>query len=193
MWAAKPAPSGDTEPKRAERCGTFTTRLAALTGLIAIFTATLIGTTFGLVASVHAQQGQASRAQPVIVAPARTAEVVDRIEALGTTKANESLQITATVTEKIVNIGFDDGQSVEAGDVLVELDRAEEEAELKKARAFLEDRRRALERTRQLERKSITSTEDLELRQTELVQAEAEIERERTDSEQGFRAGRHGS
>ena len=61
--------------------------------------------------------------QPVIVAAARLADFVDRVEALGTTRANETVRITATVTETIVKINFDDGQRVRAGDVLVELEK----------------------------------------------------------------------
>ncbi len=48
----------------------------------------------------------------VIVAPARLVEFADRIEALGTLLANESVDLTATVTETISAIHFNDGDRV---------------------------------------------------------------------------------
>ena len=58
---------------------------------------------------------------PVIVAEALTKPFADRIEALGTLSANESVALTATVTETISVLHFDDGQRVPAGTVLVEM------------------------------------------------------------------------
>lgn len=74
--------------------------------------------------------GTGQELAPVIVAEARPESVADRIEALGTAHAVESVQITSDVTEKVVEIHFPDGQSVSAGDLLVVLDKAEEEADL---------------------------------------------------------------
>jgi membrane fusion protein (multidrug efflux system) len=48
-------------------------------------------------------------------------DFADQIEALGTAKANESVVITARVTETVQRVTFQDGADVEAGDVLVEL------------------------------------------------------------------------
>ncbi len=52
--------------------------------------------------------------QQVIVAPVRVEEISDRIEALGTARANESVSITANVAEKIKEIHFEDGQQIKA-------------------------------------------------------------------------------
>lgn len=60
---------------------------------------------------------------------------VDQIEALGTTQANESLTITAKVTETVQRVNFSDGEQVEAGAVLVELTGAGEVAALKEAQS----------------------------------------------------------
>ena len=59
--------------------------------------------------------------QPVIVSPVKVQQISDRIEALGTARANESVNITANVSEKVQRIHFEDGQQVKAGDILVEL------------------------------------------------------------------------
>jgi membrane fusion protein (multidrug efflux system) len=124
----------------------------------------------------HAQGKGSGKPQPVVVAVARTVDLVDRVEALGTTRANETVQITSTVTEKVVSINFDDGESVKAGDILVTLSTAEEEADLKAAQAVLAERRLAFNRASKLESQKFTSTAQLEERRANLRQAEADIE-----------------
>jgi membrane fusion protein (multidrug efflux system) len=92
---------------------------------------TLLAVTAGL-APAHAAEPPA-----VIVAPVKAAEFVDRVEALGTLRANESIALTASVTEKIGALHFDDGDRVSAGQTLVEMISAEEQAQLKEARALV--------------------------------------------------------
>lgn len=58
---------------------------------------------------------------PVRVSTAAYEEFVDTIEAIGTARANESLDITSKVTETVRSIKFTEGVTVEAGAVLVEL------------------------------------------------------------------------
>ena len=53
----------------------------------------------------------------VIVAEVVNKPFADRIEALGTLRANESVALTATVTETINALYFDDGERVTAGTV----------------------------------------------------------------------------
>jgi membrane fusion protein, multidrug efflux system len=67
------------------------------------------------------------------------APLSDTISALGTTAARESVTISAKVTETVSRINFNDGDAVNAGDVLVELSGKAELAALKEAQAgFLE-------------------------------------------------------
>lgn len=112
---------------------------------------------------------------PVFATAARVGDFVDRIEALGTTRANESVDVTANITEKVVDIRFDDGQTVAAGDVLVVLDSAEERADLESARAVLDERRLAFDRAHELESRKFAATAQLDERRAALRQAEADI------------------
>lgn len=130
----------------------------------------------GFGSAVTAQQGGPETPVTVAVAEVRQSDFVNRVEALGTTRANETADITASVTEKVVEIRFDDGQKVAAGDVLVVLDSSEEQADLAAARAVLEERRLAYQRATQLERRQFTATAQLDERRAALRQAEAEIE-----------------
>jgi membrane fusion protein, multidrug efflux system len=82
----------------------------------------------------------------VALASVEEREIVDAVEALGTARANESVTLTAKVTESVRRIAFEDGQYVEAGAVLVELTNAEETALLAEARATLDDAQRQFKR-----------------------------------------------
>lgn len=113
---------------------------------------------------------------PVVVAEARLDDFVDRVQALGTTRANETVDITANVAEKVVGIHFEDGQVVAAGDILVNLQSGETEASLKAAEAVLAERRLAFDRAQKLESRQFTSTAQLEERRAALRQAEADIQ-----------------
>ncbi len=57
----------------------------------------------------------------------------DRIQALGTTEANESTQLTSNVSETVKSINFSEGQFVTKGTVIAELHDDEERASLTEA------------------------------------------------------------
>lgn len=116
-------------------------------------------------------------AAPVIVAIADREEFVDQIEAIGTTVANESVVLTATVTETIRRLNFEDGQRVKKGDVLIEMTTAEEEAGLVSARATLKEARQQLERVSQLVREGNAPRSRLDEQTALRDTAEAEVNR----------------
>ncbi|TVP79177.1 MAG: efflux RND transporter periplasmic adaptor subunit [Puniceicoccaceae bacterium] len=119
----------------------------------------------------------ADRAIPVVTTPVELAEAfTDTIEALGTAKANESVVITANVTEVVEEILFDDGDQVRKGQVLLRLRQDEEQASLKAAQARLDERLAAFGRAQDLERQQALSTAALQERQALLRQVEGEIE-----------------
>jgi len=119
---------------------------------------------------------QTAAPQRVIVAPVERVSFADRVEALGTTRANESVEITTNVTEKIAKIAFDDGQRVKAGDVLVVLERGEELAALRSAEAALVERQSAFERTEQLAKQNFAAKAKLDEVRAALQQAEAALD-----------------
>ncbi len=90
------------------------------------------------------------RATPVLVAGLEQEDFADRIEALGTVLANESVVITAQVTEKVQEVVFQDGQEVAQGDVLVELTSAQQSAQLAEARANYAEAERQYRRISEL-------------------------------------------
>lgn len=89
----------------------------------------------------------------VIVAEVRSQTIADRVEALGTLRANESIVVTSAVSEIVSAIHFDDGQRVQAGQALVELSAAEEQAELREAEATVAEALSQYERVQALARR----------------------------------------
>lgn len=84
------------------------------------------------------------------------------IEALGTARANESIEVTSKVAEIVTRIRFEEGQQVKAGDVLVELASSEAQAELAIARATAVESRSQYERGTELAKTRAISPSELQ-------------------------------
>lgn len=70
----------------------------------------------------------------------------ERIEALGTARANESVTVTSKAAEQVSRLHFTDGALVRKGAILAELTSAEESAQLAEARAALDDAEKQYDR-----------------------------------------------
>ncbi len=115
------------------------------------------------------------RAVPVVIGSAEEREFANHIEALGTARANESIVVSAQVTETVSRIAFEDGQPVVAGDVLVELTSSEESAQLREARANFEEAVRQFERAVELRRDGSISQAQLDAQTTQRDAADARL------------------
>lgn len=122
-----------------------------------------------------AAQVRAPQAAQVTVAQVLSKDFADSIEALGTTRANETVQLTAQISDKVQEILFADGQVVHKDDVLLVLDNAEELADLDAARALAAERKSAFDRAADLNRRKIIAAETFEARRAEYQQAEAAV------------------
>ncbi|MDJ0883761.1 MAG: efflux RND transporter periplasmic adaptor subunit [Desulfobacterales bacterium] len=105
-------------------------------------------------------------ATPVTVFEVQPQAVFDRIEALGTTLANESAQVTAAVTEKVVAVHFEDGQRVQAGELLITLQQNEERAQRAAALEQLAENQRELKRLETLLKEDVVPQRDYDERLT---------------------------
>jgi len=115
-------------------------------------------------------------AAAVLVQPAQLVEFTDSVQALGTTHANESVSVTAKVTETVSRVSFEDGDLVKKGDVLVELTNAEELAQLDEDRATYEEARKQLERIKDLVSRGATAQTQLDTQQSLVEQAKARMD-----------------
>lgn len=120
------------------------------------------------IAAAPALAKPASRPTPVIVADVVRQPLSDKIEALGTLRANESVSITSNVTETISIVHFDDGQRVVAGDLLVEMTNAEEHALLEEAQVRVGEAERQFQRVKSLATQRSASESLLDERKRDL-------------------------
>ena len=122
-------------------------------------------------ASLWAQQTPV----PVFVTTVERVDFVDEIEALGTLRANENVNLTSTVTERITAISFEDNQRVRQGDVLVEMDISEELAQLAEEQSRLNEAQSQLNRLRPLAARGAASQSILDQQKREYDIARARI------------------
>ena len=116
-----------------------------------------------------------STAPLVTVGRARRDSIYDVVEALGTTQANESVTLTAKVTDTVRRVNFEDGDYVEAGTVLIELTNQEEEALLAEARANLDDAESQLRRLQDLSGRGLTSASELDVARSRAGASQARL------------------
>jgi membrane fusion protein (multidrug efflux system) len=84
------------------------------------------------------------------------------VEALGTLRANESVEIRAQINEVVAAIRFNEGQWIRAGAAIVELNATEAKAAVAGARAALAESDSRHQRSLQLFEQNLISTSELE-------------------------------
>ncbi|MCU0560438.1 MAG: efflux RND transporter periplasmic adaptor subunit [Desulfobacterales bacterium] len=114
--------------------------------------------------SVLAQS--ADRPVTVTAAPVVYVVMFDRIEALGTVFANESAAISATVTERVVALHFEDNQFVRKGDPIATLSQQEVQAARDAAVEQLTEHQRELNRLESLLQNQSVSRQAYDQRKT---------------------------
>ncbi|MCW5725361.1 MAG: efflux RND transporter periplasmic adaptor subunit [Maricaulaceae bacterium] len=121
----------------------------------------------------NGQQGFAAIA--VAADEVRLREFADTVDAIGTVRANESVQITSKVADVISRIAFESGDRVTAGQVLAELADREESALLNEARATLNEARRELTRARELAERGVAAQTRVQEMQAAADRAQARV------------------
>jgi membrane fusion protein (multidrug efflux system) len=121
-------------------------------------------------------------ATPVVVVPVELRQIRDRIEATGELLARDQAQVAAEVPGRITGLLQDEGQRVEAGTVVLEIDPerrqlelADAKARVAEAEANLIEREREVKRFRQLRRKQVTSEAELDQAHTRLALAKSRL------------------
>src|SRR5689334_730848 len=89
-------------------------------------------------------------ATDVVTLEARTESLATPLEAVGTARARESIEVKSKTSNIITAIAFHEDSLVRAGQVLVELDAAEARAALAEAEAVLVDSESQFNRSRSL-------------------------------------------
>lgn len=103
----------------------------------------------------------------------------DELSALGTAKARESVDITASVTQTVASVDFDSGQFVKRGQGLVTLTQGQQSASVAEAQASLRDAEQLYERNRRLADQQLIARSELETQRTGLEAARARVAAQR--------------
>jgi membrane fusion protein (multidrug efflux system) len=113
--------------------------------------------------------------EPVVTQPARVEPMGIEIEAVGTTQANESVQVTSKASNTVTAIRFGEGELVERGAILVEMDDSQTRAALAEAEAALARSKSQFNRSRDLQSRQAMSLADLEQVEAALKGDEARV------------------
>ena len=119
------------------------------------------------------REGRGSSPILVVAEPVQHHEIIDSIESIGTSHANESVTLTAKVTDTVSRIHFEDGDYVEAGKILVEMTNKEESALLAEAQINLDDARRQLRRQQDLGSRGLAADSAIDEARTRAEAADA--------------------
>ncbi len=114
-------------------------------------------------------------ARPVRVAVVEKEEFSDRLEAIGTVFAKESVNVTAKVQGIIRSVYFEDGETVQRGEEIAAIDAGEQTAQLNVELANLEQQRKELERVMGLAADSHVSQARVDEMVASVKKAEANV------------------
>jgi membrane fusion protein (multidrug efflux system) len=121
-------------------------------------------------------------ATPVVLAPVQLRDVVDHIDASGELLAKDQADVAAEVPGRITEILVFEGDAVEAGQIVLEIDPERRKLEVEdanarvlQAEAGLVDQKREEKRVRELRRKQVASQAQLDKVNTGLKLARAQL------------------
>lgn len=152
-----------------------------------VLVAVAVGGAFGYRYFDQGPEGGDQRTRPASVVNTTTPSletVRDRVNAVGSLKAQEAVELTTEVSGRVVEMNLRSGQRVEQGELLLRLDDRQARADVRVSEAQVADARRQYERARSLRsNNSISQSQVDELRTTlEVAQAQLEAARTRLDN-----------
>ncbi len=117
----------------------------------------------------------AGLAMPVVAVEARRRPVVESISLVGNLAPNEAIEVKAETDGVVQEVLFEEGQTVEAGDLLVRLDETKWLAELADARARLQLAEASYARARQLRDNRLISEQEYDQAASTLAVSRATV------------------
>lgn len=125
-------------------------------------------------------QAQAQAPIPVGVIDAKTSEWRDQIRAVGSLRSAQEVGLGTELSGRVIEINFDSGDRVDAGDIILRLDSRSETAELADLEAQLELAELELARLQRLLQRRSISEADVDAAESRRRQLEARIRGQRT-------------
>ncbi|QKI90114.1 efflux RND transporter periplasmic adaptor subunit [Thiomicrorhabdus xiamenensis] len=111
----------------------------------------------------------------VIAYPVESETVPQTLELLGLLQAKQSVEIRSTVTETVLTLPFTEGQKIARGEVIAELNKQEELAELKQAGIIAAEAKRQYQRAKNLKGRGNITEATIDELKAQWLSAEAEI------------------
>ena len=124
--------------------------------------------------------------ETVSAEPARTDSWQPQIAAIGTVTALQGIDVTPQVGGVVTEINFESGQDVKKGDLLVKLDSATEEADIRSIEAELANNATELKRREGLVSKGVVAATELDALKTRKRVFEATLDRRKAEIAQKF-------
>ena len=118
---------------------------------------------------------------PVTMQTVQTSAWSDTLQGLGTTRARESVTVTAKVSEIVEKVHFDSGQAVKAGEPLVTLRGEAQQAALLQAQATFAEADQLYRRQLELAQQRLVATSTLDTQKSIRDAAEARVREMRAD------------
>lgn len=112
----------------------------------------------------------------VTVAKAEFGSVVHYIDAIGTVKASDTVELKAEVDAKVAKIYFTEGTKVKEGDLLMELDKTKARAELMEDEAQYRRTKSEFEPIKQLANRGVAARIERDKKQAEMEMCAARVE-----------------
>ena len=150
--------------------------LSALIGIVIVVGAIVYTKIGQFTAMGEAAASMKPPPETITVATADPMQWERSVSATGSLAAVRGVTVAAEVAGRVVEIAFESGARVEAGDVLVRLDSAAEEAQLAAARAAAELARATLQRRTELAKRNLVSTADVDTARAQSREAAAQID-----------------
>ena len=134
----------------------------------------------GVVVYLNMPEEESASNSSVRATPVKTALVSSQafpitIESLGTATANESVNITAQVTDTVKTINFEDGDKATEGELLVQLNNTEERARVEELKANIDEAKRQFTRISDLRQSNATSEQLLDEQQARVKALQAQL------------------
>lgn len=102
--------------------------------------------------------------------------LVRQVSSLGTALANESVQIVSNASDYLIELHINEGQRIEKGQLIAQLNDVEERARVAELSALLVDQKRQLERVKNLAKTQATAQSLLDEQQTKVNTTQAQLD-----------------
>jgi len=102
--------------------------------------------------------------------------LVRQVTSLGTALANESVQIVSNASDYLIELHINEGQRIEKGQLIAQLNDVEERARVAELSASLVDQKRQLERVKNLAKTQATAQSLLDEQQTRVNTTQAQLD-----------------